>query len=137
MITTALCLQAKLDMMNGVHQPGDTYRLALFTERAVLDEDTTRYVSRNETSGAGYTKGGFHLTGRRTQLIEGVACLTFNDIKQERCTFEASGALVYNESRNNAALAVLAFDALKRPSNGLFELEFPLLSPNSAVVVIA
>jgi len=136
MIVTALCDQAKLDMMDGVHQPGDTYRLALYTDEADLDDNTTKYTTKHETSGQGYPRGGFYLTGRRTALVDKVACLTFNDVNAERCTFEASGAMIYNESRNGAALATLAFDTIKRPSNGAFELEFPLLKPNSAVVVI-
>lgn len=136
MIVTAICEQAKLDMMNGVHQPGDDYRLALFTEQADLGPKTTKYSTKNEVSGPGYIKGGFHLVNRRAILIDGVACLAFNDVKVERCSFEASGAMVYNASRNGAALATFEFDAIKRPSNGLFELEFPLPTPNSAFVVI-
>ena len=137
MIVTALCNRAKLDMMNGVHQPGDAYRIALYTSEADLNEETSKYVSKNETSGAGYSKGGIYLTGRRTALVNGVACLTFNDIAEKHCTFEAAGGMIYNESRNGAALATVAFDLVKRPSNGAFELEFPLPLPDSAVIVLA
>jgi hypothetical protein len=139
MIVTALTNQAKLDMMDGVHQPGDTYRLALYTESAELDENTVKYVSKNEVKGAGYERGGYFLTGRRSALVDGVACLTFNDVRAERCSFEeaAAGAIIYNQSRNGAVIATFEFDALKKPSNGLFELEFPLPTPNSAVIVIA
>jgi hypothetical protein len=137
MIVTSVCNHAKLDMADGVHQPGDTYRLALYTEQADLDETTTKYRPKNEASGTGYPKGGFVLSGRRSLLDDGVACVTFNDVSEERCTFEAFGALIYNETRHNAALATLVFDTVKRPSNGKFELEFPLLTANSAVIAIA
>lgn len=137
MIVTALCAQAKLDMMNGVHQPGDAYRLALFMEEADLGEDTKRYSPKGEVSGTGYKKGGFFLTNRRAMLVNKVACLTWNDIAEARCTFiGAAGALIYNESRSGAALATLLFDGVKSPSNGAFELEFPLPTPDSAVIVI-
>jgi malate synthase len=136
MIVTALCDQAKKDMMDGVHQPGDTYRIALYTADADLNESTKKYSPKNESTGAGYKKGGYYLTGRRSALINGSACLTFNDVLEDRCTFEASGAVIYNESRNGATLATLAFDANKKPSNGKFELEFPLPTPSSSVIVI-
>ena len=136
MIVTALCCQAKLDMMNGVHQPGDSYRIALYTKEADLNEETVRYNARHETMGPGYTKGGFFLTNRRAALVDKVACLTWNDVKEDHCTFKAAGALVYNESRNGAAIATVLFDAEKRPSNGVFELEFPLPIPTSAFIVI-
>ena len=137
MIVTAICDQSKLDMMNGVHQPGDMYRLALYSTEASLDCTTKRYSNRNEVSGPGYPKGGFLLEGRRTVLVDGVACMTFRDVSVSPCTFAAAGGMIYNASRDGAALATFAFDEVKRPSNGAFELEFPLPTPSSAVISLA
>lgn len=137
MIDTAICDQSKLDMMNGVHQPGDVYRLALYTDSATINCGTKKYNSTGEISGPGYPRGGIVLEGRRALLIDGVACLTFRDVSVERCTFETCGGLIYNASKGGAALASFRFDEMKRPSNGAFELEFPLPTPTSAIISLA
>jgi len=136
MIITALCNQAKLDMANGVHQPGDNYRFALYTDEADLGADTRRYTPENESSGPGYPKGGIPLTGRKAVLVDGSACVTFGAISLRQCTFNTAGGMIYNASRNNAALAVVEFDGIKYPSNGAFEVDFPLPTPDAAVIVI-
>ncbi len=42
-ITTAICNSFKLDALAGTHQPGDTYRIALYTNAATLSKETTAY----------------------------------------------------------------------------------------------
>lgn len=137
MIETALCDQAKLDMMNGVHHADDVYRLALYSPTADINAGTRKYTTEGEISGTGYPRGGIVLEGRRTVLVDGVACMTFRDISVKGCSFSTAGGLVYNASKKGAALAAFAFDEVKSPSNGAFELEFPLPTPSSAVISFA
>ena len=63
MITQAKCRSYKVDLFDGVHQPGDDYRLALYTNAATLDKNTTAYSSTGEVVGPGYTAGGQSLAG--------------------------------------------------------------------------
>ena len=56
--TAAVTDSYKQDILNGVHQPGDTYMVALYTSSATLSKSTTAYTTSNETSGTGYTAGG-------------------------------------------------------------------------------
>jgi hypothetical protein len=62
-ITQAFCNQAKLDFINGVIQPGDTFRIALYTSAATLDATTLVYTATSEAVGAGYVAKGLLLAG--------------------------------------------------------------------------
>lgn len=136
MIETSVCNQFKLDVSEGLHQPGDSYRIALYTEDAVLGPETKAYTRENEVEGPGYDIGGKSLTGRRVVMVRGVACWTFNDPIWDNATFSAAGALIYNASRGNAALATFDFGQTLHPTNGEFALEFPLPTPESAAIAI-
>lgn len=137
MIVTALCDCAKLAMMNGVHRENDNYRIALYGKTAELSCETKAYSPKGECTGAGYEAGGKGLTGRRALLVDGVACLTFDDVAWQRSTIEALGALIYNASRDNAALCTVAFDVELCAYNGELALDFPVATPDTAVVTIA
>jgi hypothetical protein len=59
-----MCYSYKQDLFNGVHETGDTYKIALFNG-ASHDANTTAYSATNEVSGTGYTAGGATLSGRQ------------------------------------------------------------------------
>lgn len=136
MIETAICDRFKLDVSEGLHQPGDSYRVALYTDDAALGPGTKAYTRENEVEGMGYDIGGKTLTGRRVVLVNRVACWTFDDPIWEKATFEVAGALVYNASRGNAALATFDLGGTLHPTNGEFVLEFPLPTPDSAAIAV-
>lgn len=127
MNTSGFCDVAKKDFMDGVHQPGDTYKLALFTSSASLNRTTTAYAASNEVSGSGYSAGGVTLTGRSTGVVSGAGVMTFdNAIVGPGATFSgANAALIYNSSKSNKAIAVIAFGADYNVSNGTFTIEIP------------
>ena len=52
-ITTAICNSFKQEILQGIHQSTDTYKLALFTSAATLDKSVTAYSSSNEVCGTG------------------------------------------------------------------------------------
>lgn len=136
MIETTLCDCANLAFADGVHRPEDRYRIALYTDDAELDHTTKAYTTQGEVVGAGYDAGGWPLLGRKVVLVDRVACFTFDNIRKKRCTIEASGAMIYNASKNNAAIAVLSFGSPYRSTNGDFELNFPAATPNAAIIAI-
>jgi hypothetical protein len=137
MITHGFALDAKLQFLTGVHQPNDTYKIALYSEKATVGPATKTYTSAGEIAGAGYSPGGFVLTGFKSGIAGQNAYVTFNDLKIDRATFTASGALVYNATKGNAALCVLNFGAARPVFDGAFELKFPNPTEKNALILLA
>ena len=110
-ITTAVCNSWKLEVLDGVHQPGDSYKIALYTADANLGAATTAYTAVGEASGAGYAAGGVELSGRVSAISGGVAYLDFADPSWASATITARGAMIYNATQGNKAVAVFDFGA--------------------------
>ena len=125
MITQAKCRSYKVDLFDGAHEPSDDYRIALYTNAATLDKDTTAYTTTGEVVGTGYTAGGQSLTGRAVGLATDEAYLTFADPVWDPATIDADGALIYNATRSNKALCVLAFGETVSSTNGPFTVDLP------------
>lgn len=135
-VTQAACNQAKIDFLNGVHAPGDTYKVALYNSAtATLDKTTTAYTTTGEISGAGYTAGGATLANRAVALAGDVAYLSFDDPVWANASFTADSALIYNASKSNTALAVLSFGTTTS-TNAAWTLDLPAAGA-SAVLRIA
>lgn len=114
----------KLDLFNGVHQPGDIYQMALYTKP--LGVDVAAYVTQSEVLGKGYKPGGITLTGRQVTLSEGVAFLGWASPLWPDSTIVATHALIYNYTRERRSVAVLDLGGTFTSSNGPFIVE---LSP--------
>jgi VCBS repeat-containing protein len=87
--------------------------------------------------GAGYTAGGNTLTGATVSLTGTTAFVDFSDTTWTTATITARGALIYNSSKSNKAIAVLDFGADKTSTAGSFTVQFPANDSSSAVVRIA
>lgn len=124
-ITTTVCDSYTKEIMEGVHTSADTYKMALFTDTATLGAATTTYSATNEVVGAGYTAGGATLTGFATSLDSGVAILDFDDPSWTNATITARGALIYNASKGNKAVAAYDFGANAASTNGTFTVQLP------------
>lgn len=124
-ITQALCLSFKEDLLNGVHQSGDTYKLALYTASANLDKNTTAYTATGEIADAGYTAGGLTLSGRAVTSATDARRLSFSSTLTTPVSWSARGALLYNSTRSNKAIAVLDFGATIVSTNSDFEVAIP------------
>lgn len=124
-ITTAVCVQYKTDCHNGVHQPGHTYKLALYTSAATLGATTTAYTASGEVSGTGYTAGGVALTGRTVTTNGTAVDLDFTDPVWPTATITgARGCLIYNDSAaGKPAIAVIDFGADKSSSGAAFTVD--------------
>lgn len=140
MISTALTTSFKKELLEGVHDfrvsGGDTFKIALYNASAVLGAQTTAYTTDNEVTGSGYTAGGATLTRVDPATSGTTAYATFQNVSWPTATLTANGALIYNASKSNAAVMVLAFGSDKSVTNATFEVEFPTANATSAIVRI-
>jgi hypothetical protein len=137
MITAGPCNSFKEELLEGIHDfLTDTFKVALYTNNATIGPDTTAYTTSNETSGAGYTAGGNTLTGVTVTRSQGIAYVDFGDTTWTSGNFSARGALIYNSSKANRAVAVFEFGEVKTVSSGNFQIQFPPANPTDAVIRI-
>jgi hypothetical protein len=141
-ITQALCTSFKVEILQGIHNfttsTGDVFKLALYTSSANLDATTTAYSATNEVGNSGtYTAGGGSLTNVTPTSSGTTAFLDFADISFTSATITARGALIYNSSKSNRAVAVLDFGSDKISTTGTFTVQFPVADASNAIVRIA
>ena len=149
-ITQAMCTSFKKELLEGVHNfknsGGDTFKLALFAEgsggksstTATLGASTTALVTTGEVSSSGtYATGGGTLT-RVDPTTSGTTAFTdFADLSFTTATITAMGALIYNSSDSNKAVAVLDFTSNKTSTAGTFTIQFPTADASNAIIRIA
>ena len=127
----------KQDILLGVHDlDTDTLKMALFLATADLGADTTVYTTTGETSGTGYTPGGNILTGVTVLTSDTTAYVDFADPAWSPASFTARGALIYNASKGNKAIAVLDFGADKTATTS-FTVQMPANTATSALIRIS
>jgi hypothetical protein len=141
-ITQALCTSFKVEILRAIHDftasTGDVFKLALYTSSANLDATTTAYSATNEVGNSGtYTAGGGALTNVTPTSSGTTAFLDFADISFTSATITARGALIYNSSKSNRAVAVLDFGSDKISTTGTFTVQFPVADASNAIVRIA
>lgn len=147
-ISQAMATSFKVDILNGVHAFGttvtrgstaaDTFKIALYTSSASLDATTTAYSVTNEVSGTGYSAGGNTLSVSQVPTSTSTtAWLDFADTTWTSATITANGALIYNSSQSDKAVAVLAFGGDKTSTNGDFTIVFPTADSSNAIIRIA
>ena len=134
MILSGTCDTFKEDLLRGVHQPGDDYRIALYAEDADLDRTSTRYTARGEVDGDGYDAGGQRLRGFQVGREGKVAFLAFEDPVWPKATIQARGALIYNATRDNRSVAVVDFGAVIQSRQAAFTVEFPPATAAEALI---
>jgi hypothetical protein len=136
-ITQALCTSFKQELLEAIHDfPNDTFKIALYTSAASLDAATTAYTTSNEASGTGYTAGGNTLSVTGPTTSGTAAFVDFADTVWNSATFTARGALIYNSSKANRAVAVLSFGSDRAVSGGNFTVQFPTYDLSNAIVRI-
>lgn len=138
MITQALCNSFKAEILQGIHLAADVYKIALFTSAASLSKATTAYAVTDEVVGAGYAAGGIPLVGFTAGLDGDTAYLDWStDPSWPTSTIAARGALIYNSTRANKAVAVLDFGADISDTNGTFTITLPAPAAATALIRIA
>ena len=137
-ITQAFCTSAKVGFLTGTYTPvADTMKIALYTSVATLSAATTAYTTSGEVVGTGYTAGGNTLTGNAISSGGTTAWLTFSDSAWTTATITARGALIYDSTQSNAAIAVLDFGADKTSTAGTFTVQMPVAAASTALIRIA
>jgi VCBS repeat-containing protein len=140
-ITTAMCTSFKKEVLEALHDfnttSGSTFKIALYTSTASLDATTTVYSTSNEVVGTGYTAGGVTLTNIDPVTSSTTAFADFADATWTSATITAAGALIYNSSQSNKAVAVLSFGGDKTSTNGDFVIQFPVADASNAIIRIA
>lgn len=148
MISQAMATSFKVEILDGIHNFGtgvvrastaaDTYKIALYTSAATLDASTTAYTTSNEVVGTGYTAGGNTLTVSVVPTSTGTtAYLSFSNTSWTTATITARGALIYNSTQGNKAVAVLDFGSDKTSTAGTFQINFPTADSSNAIIRIA
>ena len=147
-ITQAMCTSFKTELLQGVHNfyngsvggsagTGATFKIALYTSSATLGAATTAYATTNETTGTAYNAGGNSLTNVTPTSSGTTAFTDFADTTWSTSTITARGALIYNSTQSNKAVAVLDFGSDKSSSSGDFTIQFPTADSSNAIIRIA
>jgi hypothetical protein len=143
-ITSAICTSFKQEILVGTHNftatTGNTFKIALFTSDASLGASTTAYSTSNEitnSSGTAYTAGGATLTSVTPTTSGTTALCDFSDVSYTSASFTANGALIYNDTQSDKAVAVIAFGGDKTVSSGTFTIQFPTADASNAIIRIA
>ena len=141
-ITQTLTDTFKQDCLDGAHNlgtSGDTLKIALYTSSASLGATTSAYTTSNEVSGTGYTAGGATLSSQAVayDATNQVAFFDAADPAFTTATITARGALIYNNSKSNASIAVLDFGSDFSSSNGTFQIQLPTAAHNTALIRIS
>ena len=149
-ISQAMVTSFKVEILDGIHAFGsavirataapDVFMLALYTSSATLGAATTAYTTSDEVSSSGtnYPAGGLTLTVSQVPTSTGTtAWLDFDDLTFPSATLTARGALIYNLTQSNKAVAVLDFGSDKTSTAGNFTIQFPTANSTSAILRIA
>ena len=134
-----MCSSFKPEILGGIHDlDTDAIFIALYTSSATLGAATTAYTATNEVATAGgYTAGGIQLTSPVITLDGTTGICDFADATWPAATITARGALIYNSSKSNKAIAVLDFGSDKISTAGAFTVVMPAAAASTALVRIA
>ena len=142
-ITTAMCNSFKQELLGGVHDL-DTHSLKIALIKAspsgTYGAATTNYSdvtgNSDEATGTGYSAGGQVLDGASITLSGTTAFVDFTDEVFSTLTLSADGAIIYNASASNKAIAVFDFGSTVTATNGDFTVVFPTADASNAVIRI-
>ena len=135
-ITQAMCTSFKAEILDEQHDlAADTLKIALYTSSATLGASTTAFTTTNEISGTGYTTGGETLTNTTVSTSGTTAFFDADDPTWTSASFTARGALIYNSTNGNKAIAVLNFGGDFTVSSGTFRIVFPAAGANAIITI--
>ena len=131
-ITTTLTTQFKQDCLDGVHQPGDVYKLILIKPGFATNWDATAAtyagagsMADEVATGGGYAQGGIALSGRTSGQNAGGGYVDFADISVSASTISAAGALIVNTTRSNKICSCHDFGGTITSTNDVFSITIP------------
>jgi len=116
-----------------------TFKIALYTNAATLNADTTGYTSIGEVVASGYTAGGQILVINQVPTTGNTGTTAYWSFNNAVWTtaVTARGALIYlADGATNPAICVLDFGSDKTSTN-TFTVQFPAVTNTSAIIRIA
>ena len=142
-ITTAMCNSFKQELLGGVHDlDTDSLKIALIkqTPAGTYGAATTNYSdvtgNSDEAVGTNYIAGGQVLDSATITLSGSTVFVDFDDEIFVNLTISADGAIIYNASKSNAAIAVFDFGGTVTSTSGDFTIVFPTADASNAVIRI-
>ncbi len=143
-ITTAMCNSFKEELLGGVHDlDTDSLKIALIkaSPTGTYGAATTNYSdvtgNSDEATGTNYTAGGQVLDSATISLSGSTAFVDFADEVFTNLTISADGAIIYNASQSNKAIAVFDFGGTVTATSGDFTVVFPTADSSNAVIRIS
>jgi hypothetical protein len=134
MIVQGQTTSFKEELYEAIHDfTTDTFKIALYTANATLNQNTTEYTAVDEISGTGYTATGQELLNATVNASDGTAYISFDNISWTSASFTARGALIYNSSKDDRSVAVLDFGSDKTTTS-TFTITFPANTATSAII---
>ena len=136
-ISQAMATSFKAEILDEQHDlVADTLKIALYTSSASLGATTTAYSATNEVAnGSGYATGGVTLASKAVSTSGTTAHFDAADPTWTSASFTAHGALIYNSTNGDKAIAVLAFGGDFTVSSGTFRIVFPAAGANAIVTI--
>jgi hypothetical protein len=147
-VTTAFPTSAKQELLQGVHNftasTGHDFKVALLqaTLTGTYGAATTNYSNvtgnSDETSGTGYTAGGYDITAANntTPTSSGTTAYTTPAVNPSwtSASFSTSGAVMYNASASNKAVYVGSFGGTQTVTSGTFTILMPTNNSSNALL---
>jgi hypothetical protein len=136
-ISQAMATSFKSEILDEQHDlVADTLKIALYTSSASLGATTTAYSATNEVAnGNGYATGGVTLANKAVSTSGTTAYFDADDPTWTSASFTANGALIYNSTNGDKAIAILAFGGDFTVSSGTFRIVFPAAGANAIVTI--
>ena len=141
--TNAICNSFKKEILEGTHNfsnpGGNSFKLALYGSPATLGKSTTSFTTGGQVTSpsGGYSSGGKALVNTGTSVASDTAITDFADLSFTNVTITARGALIYNDTNGDKAVAVLDFGGDKTATAGTFTIQFPAFTTSAAILRIA
>ena len=143
-VTTAMTTSFKQELLQGLHDlDGHTLKLALIksSESGTFGAASTNYSditgNSDEASGTGYSSGGATLGSVAITTSGTTAFVDFADVSFSNSTISASGAMIYNSSASNRAIAVISFGGTVASTAGTFTVTMPTADSSNAIIRLA
>ena len=109
-ITSAICNSFKQEILVGTH---------------------------NFTASSGHTFKIALFTSSASLGAGTTAICDFADVSYTSASFTANGALIYNDTQSDKAVAVIAFGSDKTVTSGTFTIQFPTADATNAIIRLA
>lgn len=152
MATTAVCNSFKAELLGlATHVSTDVFKIALIkvTPTTTFGASTTNAgtpgtgastqanLGTDEVVGTGYTSGGATLTGLSATLQSTTGVLDFANATWPSSTISATGAIIYNSTKANKAVAVFDFGGTITSTAGTFTATMPTVGAATSLIRVA